>query len=163
MFVASGKDSQLAVQLDAHRHLGAHQAQAFRADPTNEKAPTGNTNLSLRRARHHSAVGIAHDNVANAQRWPSVRVTLELSAADLDLVSAAEILLDRCAEPRSCDIQFNRTARQAPPEGDHREQYKRTEGTAAQGELAQTRPPREQSGPQAEAIEPGRLQDRPLR
>ena len=52
---------------------------------------------------------IAHDNVANAQRRPTVRIALELGASDLDFVPVAEIFLDCRREPWGCDIERDRT------------------------------------------------------
>ena len=42
----------------------------------------GNADFRLRRARHHRAVGVAHDDVAQAQRGAAVLVALDLRAAD---------------------------------------------------------------------------------
>src|SRR5262249_57288238 len=94
--VAAGKDRDLAVRLDAHRHLGADQAQPLGADATDEQARTGNTDFRLGRARDDGAVCVAHYDVANAQRRASlVGVALDLGAADLNLVAGPEVFLDR--------------------------------------------------------------------
>ena len=86
--VAAGEDRDLAVGLDPHRHFGADQAQAFGANATGQQARAGDADFRLRRARHHGAFGVAHHDVANAQRRASVGVALELGAADLDVVAA---------------------------------------------------------------------------
>src|SRR4029453_16515955 len=89
--VAAGKDRDLAVRLDPHRHLGAAQAPPRGADATGEQARTGDATFRLGRARYDGAIGVAHHDVANAQRYALlVRVALELGAADFDLVAGAE-------------------------------------------------------------------------
>ena len=83
--VAAGEDRDLAVRFDPHRHLGADQAQPLGANAAGQQARAGDADLGLRRARHDGAFGVAHHDVANAQRRAAVRITLELGAADLDL------------------------------------------------------------------------------
>ena len=72
--------------------------------------------FGFRRARHDGAVGVAHDDVAQAQGGAAVLVALDLGAADRDGVLAAEILLDRRLQPRRRHIEFDRAARQTPPQ-----------------------------------------------
>ena len=139
MLVAAGKDRDLAVRFDPHRHFGADQAQSFGADAPSKQAPAGDPDFRLRRARHDGAFRVAHDDVANAQRDAAGGVALELGAADLDLVAVAEILLDRRSQPRGCDVELDWSAGQAPPKGGHREQDDEAEPAADKGEFAQTR------------------------
>ena len=70
-------------------------------------------------------------------------ITLELRATNLDRVLRSEILLDRCPEPRSSDIELNRTTRKAPPEGSHDEQREPGDSGGNKAELAQPRAPRQ--------------------
>ena len=139
--VAAGEDRDLAVRLDPHRHLGADQAQAFGANAAGEQAGAGNADFRLRRAGHDGAFRVAHHDVANAQRRASIGIAFELSAADLDFVAVAEIVLDRRGQPGRGDVELDRAAGQAPPERDHREQSEATERAADKHELAQARPP----------------------
>ena len=151
--LVAGEHRDLAVGLDAHRHLGADQAQSLGADAAGHQTGPGNSDLRLRCARHDRAVGIAHDDVADAQRRAPAGVALELGAADLDLMAAAEIFLDRRGEPRRREIELDRAARQAPPQGRHRDQHDGAERAADDGEFSDARP---QEGPHApiEALEP---------
>src|SRR5437879_551894 len=55
----------------------------------------------------------------------------------------SEILLDRCPEPGSGNIELNRTTRKAPPEGSHDEQRKPGDSGGNKAELAQPRTPRQ--------------------
>src|SRR5262249_49022739 len=75
---------------------------------------------------------------------PLVGVALELGAADFDLVAGPEIFLDRRGQPWRGDIELDRTAGQAPPKRDQREQDHAAERAADNGELAQPRIPRAQ-------------------
>ena len=143
--VAAGEDRDLAVGLDPHRHFRADQAQAFGANAAGQQARAGDADFRLRRARHHGAFGVPHHDVANAQRRASVRVPLDLRAADLDVMARAEIFLDRRGEPRRRDIELDRTAGEPPPEGDHRDQDETAERTADDDEFAQARSPQPQS------------------
>ena len=59
-----------------------------------QQACAGNADLRLRSGRHQRAAGISHHDVAQPQRRAPIVVALELRAADLDAVAAAEILLD---------------------------------------------------------------------
>src|SRR5260370_42072687 len=70
-------------------------------------------------------------------------ITLELRATNLDRELRSEILLDRCPEPRSSDIELNRTTRKAPPEGSHDEQREPGDSGGNKAELAQPRAPRQ--------------------
>ena len=140
--VAAGKDRDRAVRLDAHRHLGADQAQPFGADAPGEQSRARDTDFRLRRARHDGAFGVAHHDVADAQRRAGLaRVALELGAADLDLIVVAEILLDRRGQPRRRDIELDWTTGQAPPQRNQRQQDEAAERAADNDECTQTRPP----------------------
>src|SRR5215471_15158034 len=143
--VAAGKDRDLAVGLDAHRHLGADQAQPLGADAAGEQARAGNADFRLGRARHDGAVRVAHHDVANAQRRASlVGVALELGAADFNLVAGSEIFFDRRGQPGCGDIEFDRAAGQAPPKREQREEDETAERAADNCEFAQPRIPRAQ-------------------
>src|SRR5262249_56337184 len=107
---AAGKHRDGAVRLDPHRHLGADQAETFGTDAPGHQTPTGDANLGFWRACDDAAVGIAHHDVAKTQLDVSVGIPLELSAADLDVVVAAELLLDRRGKPGRRDIEPDWTA-----------------------------------------------------
>ena len=108
----------------------------------------GNSDLGLRRARHDRAVGVAHHDVADAQRRATARVALELRAADLDLMAVAEILLDRRGQPRRGEIELDRAARQPPPQGRASRRARRLPSAPlTSSEFAETTPTREE--PQA--------------
>ena len=143
--VAAGKDRDLAVGLDSHRHFRADQAQTFGANAAGQQARAGDADFRLRRARHDGAFGVPHHDVANAQRRASVRVPLDLRAADLDVMARAEIFLDRRGEPRRRDVELDRTAGEPPPERDHRDQDETAERTADDDEFAHPRSPQPQS------------------
>ena len=83
MLVGAGKDGDLAIALDAHRHFGADQIEAFGAHMAAEQAHAGDADLGFRRARDHRAIDVAHDDVANAHRGAAVLGALDLGAADL--------------------------------------------------------------------------------
>ena len=87
-----------------------------RAHAAHQQARAGKADFGFRCARDHGAVGVAHDDVAQAQRRAALLVALDLGAADHDRMLAAEILLDRRLQPRRRDIEFDRSARQAPPQ-----------------------------------------------
>ena len=128
-----------------HRHFRADQAQTFGANAAGQQARAGDADFRLRRARHDGAFGVPHHDVANAQRRASVRVPLDLRAADLDVMARAEIFLDRRGEPRRRDVELDRTAGEPPPERDHRDQDETAERTADDDEFAHPRSPQPQS------------------
>ena len=64
---APGEHGEFAVPLNAHRHLRADQAQAFRTDAAGEQAARRYTHFCFRCARDDITVRIADDYVANAQ------------------------------------------------------------------------------------------------
>ena len=80
--VGAGEHGDAAVGLDAHRHFGADQIEAFRAHLAGQQADAGNADFGFRRARDHGAVGVAHHDVAQAQRGAALLVALDLGAAD---------------------------------------------------------------------------------
>ena len=80
--VGAGEHGDAAVALDAHRHFGADQIEALRAHVADQQAHAGQADFGLRRARHHRAVGVAHDDVAQAQGGAALLVALDLGAAD---------------------------------------------------------------------------------
>ena len=90
-----------------------------------KEAPARDANFCFWCAGDDSAIPIAHDDVANAQRRPPIRIAFKLGPANFDFVAFAEVFLDCCPEPGSGDVQLKRTARQAPPQSDHRKENKR--------------------------------------
>ena len=121
--LAAGKHRDLAVGLDAHLHLGADQAQTLGAHrPVISPEPEKLTS-ALGALATIVAMGVAHDDVADAQRGASVGVALELRAADLDAMMAAEIFLDRGGEPRRREIEIDRPAAEPPPQRQHPDQH----------------------------------------
>ena len=59
------------------------------------------------------AGGVAQHDVAQAQRRAALLVALELGAADLDAIAAAEVLLDRRGQPGRREIEHDRSAGRA--------------------------------------------------
>ncbi len=108
----------------------ADQIQAFRAHVAGEQAQGGDVHLGLRRSGHDRAIGVAHDDVANAHGGPAILGALDLRAADFDAIVAAEILLDRRNEPGRQRVDLDRTAGEPPPERE-----KATSNTAASAPL----------------------------
>jgi hypothetical protein len=150
-----------AVGLDAYLHLGAHQAEPLRANASGDQARTGDADLGLRGARHDGAVRIAHHDVADTQRRAAVGVALDLRAADLDAMVAAEILFDRGGEPGRGNVELDRAAAEPPPQGHHADDHDAGERAAHIGDLAQAQPPMEETdaaivGPEQIAHRAGR-------
>ena len=141
--VGAGEHGDAAVGLDAHRHFGADQIEALRAHVAHQQAHAGQADFGFRRARHHGAVGVAHDDVAQAQGRAALLVTLDLGAADHDRMRAAEILLDRRLQPRRRDVEFDRAARQPPPQAEHRHGHQRDGDRRAPEQAAHERPAQE--------------------
>ena len=83
----------------------------------------GEADLRLGRTGDDLAVGVAHDDVADAQRGAAAGVALELRAADRDAVIVAEILFDRGGEPRRREIEIDRPAAEPPPQRQHPDQH----------------------------------------
>ena len=102
--------------IDADRHVGVDQAEALGARACDQQARAGNADLGLGRHRHRRAAGVAQHDVAQAQRGAALLVALELRAADLDAIAAAEILLDRGGEPGRRQIEHDRAAGEPPPQ-----------------------------------------------
>ncbi len=151
--VGAREDRDLAVRLDAHRHLGAHQAQSFGADAAGEQSGAGDADLGLGSTGDDRALGVAHHDVANAQGGAAAGVALELRAADLDFVAVAEILLDRRGQPGRGDIELDRAAGEPPPQAGHPDQHEASDRAADERQLAQAWPPQHQLGlPRAGAI-----------
>ena len=123
LVVGAGKHRDTAVGFDAYRQFRAHEVETLRTHLPAEQAIAGDTDFRLRGARHHGAVGIAHDDVAQAQRGTAILVALDLRTADHDGLVAAEILLDRSLEPGRRDLKVDRTARQPQPKGAEGEQH----------------------------------------
>ena len=118
MLIGAGKDGDIAVLLDAHRQFRADQIEAFGAHMAAEQAHAGDANFRFRRAGNDGAFGIAHHDVANAHRGAAIAGALDLRAADLDFVVAAEILLDRRGEPGRGDVELNGSVGEPPPQRD---------------------------------------------
>ncbi len=109
-----------------------------------QQAGAGNADFRFRRARDHGAVGIAHHDVAQAQRRAAVLVALDLGAADDDRLLAAEILLDRRLQPWRRDVEFDRAAGQAATTG----RQCRATTTAQDRDRAPEQPPHPAAGAQ---------------
>ena len=139
--VAARKHRDVAVGFDPYRHLGADQAQALGTNAGGQQAPPGDSDFRLRRARHDRTVGVAHHDVANAQRRAAAGIALKLRAADLDLMAVTEILLDRRGKPRRREIEFDWPTGQAPPQRRQRDQDHAAERAADDDELPQGRQP----------------------
>ena len=122
---AGGKHRDLAVLLDTHGEFGADQIEAFGAHMAAEQAHARDADFRFRRARHHGAVGIAHDDVADADGGAAVLGALDLGAADFDALAAAEILRDGGSQPRGEGIKLDRAARKPPPQAAEAEQSSR--------------------------------------
>ena len=145
LVVGTGENREPAVGLDAHLHLGADQAQPFGAEASGEQAGARHADLGLGRACHDRAVGIAHHDVADAQRRAAVGIALELGAADRNLMMAAEIFLDGGGEPRRGNVEFDRTITQPPPQRGHGDQRHRAKRGGDVDHLVQTHPPVEET------------------
>ena len=76
----------------------------------------GDRDFGLGRAGDHRAVGVADQHVADAKRHAAGIVALDLRAADLDLVTAAERLLDRGGKERRGDVDRDRAGREPRPQ-----------------------------------------------
>ncbi len=140
--VGAGEHGHAAVGLDPHRQLGADQIEALRPHLPHQQAHAGQADLGLRRARHHRAVDVAHDNVAQAQGGAALLVAFDLGSADSHRLLAIEILLDRGFQPGRRQIEFNRAAAQPPPQseksdGRHRHADRRRPEQPAQVAMAQ--------------------------
>ena len=124
-FVGAGEDGDAAILLDAHGHFRADEIEAFGAHMAAQQAHAGDADLGLRRTRHHRAVGVAHDDVADAHGRAAVLGALDLSAADFDVMAAAEILLDGGSEPGRDDVELNGSAGKPPPQSEAARRHQR--------------------------------------
>ena len=125
--VGAGEHGHPAVGLDPHLHLGADQAQSPGAHFSGDDVAARHADLGFGCARNDDAVGVAHDDVAHAQRGTTAGVTFKLRTADIDPVVATEIFLDGGREPWRRDIEVDRTAAKAPPQRDQSDQHHATE------------------------------------
>ena len=114
--VGGGEHRDAVVRLDAHRQFGADQIEALRPRVSAEQARACESDFGARRVRHHIAVGVTQNDVADAQRGAAVLVALEHGAADLDPIFAAEILLDGGGQPGRGEVERDRTAGQPDPQ-----------------------------------------------
>src|SRR6185436_474564 len=97
--LAADHHIDLPIGIDADRHVGIDQAEAFGTRARHQEARSGDADLSLRRHRDRYAGGVAQNDVAEAQCRVALRIALELRAAHFDAIAASEILLDRRHEP----------------------------------------------------------------
>ena len=125
------------------RLCGAHLA--------GQQAGAGNAHFGFRRGRDHGAVGVAHDDVAQAQGGAAVLVALDLGTADRDGLIAAEILLDRRLQPWRRDVEFDRPARETPPQAGNRDRDDR-EGERRAPEDPPHERPAQKAGPRRGAV-----------
>jgi hypothetical protein len=118
VFVGAGKDGDAAIRLDTHGHFRADQIEAFGAHMAAQQAHAGNVDFRFWRARHHRTVGVAHHDVANTHGSVAILGALDLGAADLDVMAAAEILLDGGRKPRRHHVELDRSIAEPPPQGE---------------------------------------------
>ena len=85
--------------------------------------------------------GVAQHDVAQAQCRAALRIALELRAADLDAIAAAEILLDRRRQPGREEIEHDRPAGEPPPQRAGAKQQNREDSASGNGGLAHHRMP----------------------
>src|SRR5208282_4644127 len=114
-----------AILLDPHGHFRADEIEAFGAHVAAQQAHAGDAHLGLRRTRHHRTVGVAHDDVADANGRAAVLGALDLSAADFDVTTAAEFLLDGGSEPGRDDVELNGSAGKPPPQSEAAHSHQR--------------------------------------
>ena len=127
MFVGAGKDRDAAILLDPHRHFRADQIEAFGAHVAAQQAHSGDAHFGFRRTRHHRAVSIADDDVANAHGGAAILGALDLGAADFDVTAVAEILLDGGHQPRRHHVELNGSAGEPPQQREATEYRARAE------------------------------------
>ena len=116
--------------------------RSARMRPVN-KAEPGDADLGLGGARDDGAFRVADHDVANAQRCTAVRVAFELRAAELDLMPAAEIFLDRCGQPGGGNVELDRAAGKRHHSAPIASMTDAAERAADKCELAQARPPQD--------------------
>ena len=112
----AGGNADAAVTLDAHRQFGVDQAEALGAQPSRQQRRHRQTNLRLRRARHHNAVAVANDDVEHAHRNADTAGALDLGAADFDRMIVTEIGLDGAGQPRRRHVDSDRPFAEPPPQ-----------------------------------------------
>src|SRR5262249_29322713 len=120
-------------------------------DSPGHEPRTRNPDLGLGSARDDGPVGVSDYDVANAQCRAAIGVTLDLRAANFDLVPIAEILFYRGGEPRSDDIELDLSAAEPQPQshkGNHHDARRGAEGI---GHLAQATPPLDEASAQRRA------------
>jgi hypothetical protein len=115
--IAAGKHVDAPIRVDPEHHVGIDQPQAFGARTGDQQTGAGETDFGFRCNRDQRTAGIAHDDVSKTNAGASVGIALELRAADLDAVLAAEIFLDRGGEPWRGEVEDDRTTRKTPPQG----------------------------------------------
>ena len=115
MLAGAGEDRHFTVAIDAHIEFGANEIETACPHVAAEQTQCRNANLRLRRPCNHRAVGVPNDDVANPYRGAAVLGALDLSATDLDMVVAAEILFNRRRKPGRERVDLNRTAVEPPP------------------------------------------------
>ena len=96
--LAADQDIDLPIRIDADRHIGIDQAEAFGARACEQQARSGNSDLGLGRDRDGRAGGIAQHDVAETQCGAALFVALKLRAADLRRDSGCR---DSARSPRS--------------------------------------------------------------
>ena len=119
---APAKAVTLTVAIDAHVEFGANEIEAacphVAAEQTQcrKREPPPSAPLQPPRRRHPER------RCRESHRGAAVLGALDLSAADLDMVVAAEILFDRRRKPRRERVDLNRTAVEPPPKPEKGEQ-----------------------------------------
>src|SRR5581483_6358113 len=94
----------------------ADKIETLCAQLADDQASAGKSNFRLGCARDDRSVTITHNDVTQSQRRSSLFVALELSSADNNRVISAKIFFYGGFEPRSRHVEFDRTARQSPPQ-----------------------------------------------
>ena len=79
--------------------LASTSRKLFGPGTCDQQACSGNPDFRLGRHRDRDAGGVAQHDVAQTQCRAALCIALELRAADLDAIAAAEILLDRRRQP----------------------------------------------------------------
>jgi len=152
--VGRRKNRDVAILLDPHRELGAHQIEAFGARVAGQQAEAGESDLGARRARDHDPIAIAHHDIADAQAGAPILVALEHGAADLDAVAITEIFLDRRREPVGREIERDRAAREPVKQCPMTTATTATTAATATPRLRMRRP-RKNSGKRSQSSQPG--------
>jgi peroxiredoxin Q/BCP len=137
MFVGAGKDRDAAVLLDPHGHFRANKIEALGTHMAAQQTKPGDAHLGFRRARYDRAVGVAHDDVADAHGRAAILGAFDLRAADFHAAAVAEILFDGGSKPRRHDIELDGPAGQPPPQAEAGDRHNGGDRTGSNGRTAE--------------------------